>query len=108
MAPFAVPRLLGRRVEALSGRRGAFRLRTDRGDVVAARAVLIAAGAGAFGPNRPPLPGLDGFEASGAVQYWVRSRDAFRGRSVAIAGRRATARWRTGRCRSRRWRPGSG
>ena len=86
VAPFAVPRLLGRRVEALSGRRGAFRLRTDRGDVVAARAVLIAAGAGAFGPNRPPLHGLDGFEASGAVQYFVRSRDAFRGRAVAIAG----------------------
>ncbi len=86
LAPFDVPRLLGRRVEALSGRRGAFRLRTDRGDGVAARAVLIAAGAGAFGPNRPPLDGLDAFEAGGAVQYFVRSREAFRGRSVAIAG----------------------
>ncbi len=86
LAPFDVPRLLGRRVEALSGRRGAFRLRTDRGDVVSARAVLIAAGAGAFGPNRPPLDGLAAFENSGAVQYFVRSRDAFRGCSVAIAG----------------------
>ncbi len=86
VAPFDVPRLLGRRVEALSGRRGAFRLRTDRGEVVAARAVLIAAGAGAFGPNRPPLEGLAAYEASGAVQYFVRSRESFRGRSVAIAG----------------------
>ncbi len=83
---FAVPRLLGRRVEALSGRRGDFRLRTDRGDIVRARAVIIAAGAGAFGPNRPPLAGIEAFEATGGVQYLVRSREAFRGRSVVIAG----------------------
>jgi thioredoxin reductase (NADPH) len=86
IAPFDVQRLLGCRVDTLSGTRGAFRLHTDRGDAVAARAVLIAAGAGAFGPNRPPLDGLDAFEATGSVQYLVRSREAFRGRSVAIAG----------------------
>jgi len=86
IAAFAIPRLLGRRVETLSGHRGAFRLRTDAGDAVRAKAVIIAAGAGAFGPNRPPLPGIEGYEASGGVQYFVRRRDAFRGRSVVIAG----------------------
>ncbi len=86
IAPFAVPRLLGRRVTGLSGAAGAFSLRTDRGERIAARTVLIAAGAGAFGPNRPPLDGIDAFEASGAVQYVVRTRAALRGRSVAIAG----------------------
>ena len=86
IAAFAVPRLLGRRVEALSGHRGGFRLRTDQGDVVRARAVIVAAGAGAFGPNRPPLAGIEAYEASGAVQYFVRRREAFRGRSVVIAG----------------------
>ena len=86
IAPFAPGRLLGRRVEALSGTPGDFRLRTDRGDDVHARAVLIAAGAGAFGPNRPPLAGLDVFEATGAVQYYVRRREDFRGRTVVIAG----------------------
>ena len=86
IAPFAVPRLLGRRVEALEGLRGNFTLRTDRGDMVHARAVVIAAGAGAFGPNRPPLAGLPGFEASGAVQYYVRRKEAFRDKRVVIAG----------------------
>ena len=86
IAPFAVPRLLGRRVEALEGARGDFTLRTDQGDTVRARAVLIAAGAGAFGPNRPPLAGLEGYEQSGAVQYYVRRKEAFRDRRVVIAG----------------------
>ncbi len=86
IAPFAPPRLLGRRVERLEGASGAFRLHTDRGDEVHARAVLLAAGAGAFGPNRPPLEGLDAFEATGGVQYLVRRRDDFAGKRVVIAG----------------------
>ncbi|MCQ8242017.1 NAD(P)/FAD-dependent oxidoreductase [Rhizosaccharibacter radicis] len=86
IAPFAVLRRLGRRVTALEGRRGDFTLRTDLGDRIRARAVIIAAGAGAFGPNRPPLDGLDAFERTGAVQYYVRRREDFRGRTVVIAG----------------------
>ena len=56
--PFGAPRLLGRRVETLGGTAGAFVLTTDQGDTVRAKAVIVAAGAGAFGPNRPPLDGL--------------------------------------------------
>ncbi len=86
IAPFAVPRLLGQRVERFEGAAGAFRLRTEGGCEVAARAVLLAAGAGAFGPNRPPLEGLGAYEAAGSVQYHVRRRDDFVGRQVVIAG----------------------
>ncbi len=86
IAPFDVPRLLGQRVEKLSGQRGAFTLETDKNNVVTARAVIIAAGAGAFGPNRPPLDGLDAYEASGAVQYYVRKRADFAGKRIVVAG----------------------
>ena len=86
IAPFPVPRLLGRQVNKLSGHAGAFILTTDQQDTVNAKAVLIAAGAGAFGPNRPPLEGLDAYEASGAVQYYVRRREDLRGKRVVIAG----------------------
>jgi len=86
IAPFSAPRLLGRRVEKLSGEAGAFVLGTDQGDVVRAKAVIVAAGAGAFGPNRPPLSGLPAFEATGAVQYFVRRREDLRGKRVVIAG----------------------
>jgi thioredoxin reductase (NADPH) len=86
ITPFHAPRLLGRRVVGLTGAPGAFVLTTDQDDMVRAKAVVVAAGAGAFGPNRPPLEGLPQFEASGAVQYYVRRREEFRGRSVVIAG----------------------
>jgi thioredoxin reductase (NADPH) len=86
IAPFAAPRLLNRRVIALEGQAGNFTLRTDRDERVQARAIIVAAGAGAFGPNRPPLDGLDTYEASGAVHYYVRRREDFRGKRVVIAG----------------------
>jgi thioredoxin reductase (NADPH) len=84
--PFAAPRVLGRQVNGLTGERGGFTLTTDKGDTIRAKAVLVAAGAGAFGPNRPPLEGLPAFEASGAVQYYVRRREDLRDKRVVIAG----------------------
>ncbi|MBV1795745.1 NAD(P)/FAD-dependent oxidoreductase [Siccirubricoccus sp. G192] len=85
-APFTPLYLLGRRVEALREVDGMFTIGTSAGDSIRARAVIIAAGAGAFGPNRPPLEGLHGYEASGAVRYLVTRREEFRGRRVVIAG----------------------
>src|SRR5207237_1115496 len=52
---------------------------------IAARAVVIAAGAGAFGPNRPPLAGIERFEER-SIFYLVRRREDFRGRRIVIAG----------------------
>jgi thioredoxin reductase (NADPH) len=86
IAPFHAPRLLGRLVRGLSGAPGDFVLTTDAGDVIRAKAVVIAAGAGAFGPNRPPLSGLAAYEASGAVQYYVRRKEDLRDKRVVIAG----------------------
>ena len=86
IAPFNAPRLMGRRVIGLTGSQGDFTLTTDRDDIIRARAVIVAAGAGAFGPNRPPLEGLPAFEATGAVQYYVRRREDLRGKRVVIAG----------------------
>ena len=59
-----------------AGAKGAFTLTTDAGDEIAAKAVIVAAGAGAFGPNRPPLAGLAAYEESGAVQYYVKRKEA--------------------------------
>lgn len=85
--PFAPLYLLGRRVERLSEEEdGWFVLGTSGGDTVRARAVILAAGAGAFGPNRPPLEDLPQYERSGAVRYLVSRREDFRGKHVVIAG----------------------
>ncbi len=84
--PFTPIHLLGRRVESLREADGVFTLTTSQGDALRVKAVVIAAGAGAFGPNRPPLAGLAGYEASGAVRYMVARREEFRGKRVVIAG----------------------
>src|SRR5579875_2812122 len=84
--PFAPAYRLGHAVVGLEESAEEFVLRTADGDTVRARAVIVAAGAGAFGPNRPPLEGLAEYEAAGSVQYYVRRREDFRGRRVVIAG----------------------
>jgi len=86
IAPFSPARLFGRRVESLTGVAGDFHLGIEGGGTVRAKAVILAAGAGAFGPNRPPLSGLAAYEATGAVRYFVTDREALRGKRVVIAG----------------------
>ncbi|MBT6206049.1 MAG: NAD(P)/FAD-dependent oxidoreductase, partial [Rhodospirillaceae bacterium] len=49
-------------------------------------AVVVAAGCGAFGPNRPPLEGIEAFEESGSVEYLVTRKEEHRGKRVVIAG----------------------
>jgi thioredoxin reductase (NADPH) len=86
IAPFHPTFHLGQQVDRLTRLAdGGFRLETGRGTVIEARAVIIAAGAGAFGPNRPPLPGIESFEGK-SVFYLVARREDFRGKRVVIAG----------------------
>jgi thioredoxin reductase (NADPH) len=85
-APFRPHYLLGRRVERLSGPRGALRIGLSDGTEVQAKAMIVAAGAGAFGPNRPPLAGIEQYEASGDVRYFVARKQDLAGRRIVIAG----------------------
>jgi thioredoxin reductase (NADPH) len=84
-APFAPAYHLGSAVIGLDEGAGGYTVSTASGLRVAARAVVIAAGGGAFGPNRPPLAGIEEFEDK-SVFYLVRRREDFRGRRVVIAG----------------------
>jgi thioredoxin reductase (NADPH) len=84
-APFAPAFHLGHPVSRLAATEDGFAVESAVGLSVATRAVVIAAGAGAFGPNRPPLAGIAEFEER-SVFYLVRRREDFRGRRVVIAG----------------------
>jgi thioredoxin reductase (NADPH) len=86
IAPFAPTFHLGEQVTSLEplpgGRR---RVTTSAGTRIDCAAVIIAAGAGAFGPNRPPLEGIEHYERR-SVHYMVRRREDFRGKRIVIAG----------------------
>lgn len=89
-APFHPAYHLGERVAALAENgAGGWRLETDAGTRASARAVIIAAGVGAFQPRRPPLVGIAGFEGGAegtGVHYAIHDPEAYRGRRVVIAG----------------------
>jgi thioredoxin reductase (NADPH) len=64
---------------------GGWRVETSTGTAIVARAVIVAAGVGAFGPNRPPLDGLEAYESK-SIFYLVKKRQDFAGKRVVIAG----------------------
>ena len=85
-APFAPHYVLGEQVVQCSKvASGDWQLVTSKGQVIQAKAVIIAAGCGAFGPNRPPLPGIEKYEGT-SVHYLVTRREDYRDRTVVIAG----------------------
>jgi thioredoxin reductase (NADPH) len=65
---------------------GRWRLTTDAGRVIEAPVLVIAAGGGSFVPKRPPLPGIEAYEAAGSVIYAVRRVEALRDKVLVVAG----------------------
>lgn len=84
-APFHPVYHTGQQVVSISNIDGLWRLVTSKGTQIRAKAVIIAAGAGAFGPNRPPLDGLDAYENI-SVFYAVRRKADYAGKHIMIAG----------------------
>ena len=85
-APFNPTYHLGQRVESLTRlASGEWQLVTSKGTTLTCKAIIIAAGCGAFGPNRPPLDNLEAYEGT-RVFYLVNKREDFRGKKVVIAG----------------------
>lgn len=88
-APFNPVYHLGSPVTGLAQNGGLWQVTTAQGATIAAPAVIICAGVGAFGPNRPPLAGIEAFEDQGpglGVRYMVGRIEDFRNRRVVIAG----------------------
>jgi thioredoxin reductase (NADPH) len=84
-APFGPSYHLDQQVVSVSQEGGFWHVKTSKGIEARGRAIIIAAGAGAFGPNRPPLEGIENFEGT-SVFYMVRRKDEMRGKHIVIAG----------------------
>ncbi|MFT4194780.1 NAD(P)/FAD-dependent oxidoreductase [Ottowia sp.] len=86
IAPFAPTFHLGQQVDTLARQPdGRWRLGTDRGLALLARAVFIAAGVGAFQPKRLKLAGIEAFERR-QLFYSVDDAARFAGQRLVIAG----------------------
>lgn len=84
-SPFKPEFHLGQSVESFVQKDDGLEITTSKGTVINAKAMIIAAGCGAFGPNRPPIENIQGYEGT-SVFYMVQKKEAFRGKKVVIAG----------------------
>jgi thioredoxin reductase len=77
--------VLGERVISLKKQDGIFQLLTDKNTTHYSKTVLVAAGVGAFSPNKLDAPGVAEYEGKG-VYYFVRDKSLFKGKKLLIVG----------------------
>jgi thioredoxin reductase (NADPH) len=77
--------VLGERVTSLHRSNGVIELTTDRGTKHQSKAVLVAAGVGAFSPNKLEAKGGSEYEGKG-VYYFVKDKGVFKGKNLLIVG----------------------
>lgn len=76
---------LNQQVTHLEKTPSGWRVQTSQHLIIDCKAVIIAAGAGAFGPNRPPLENIEKYENK-SVFYFVKNKELFRDKKLVIAG----------------------
>lgn len=84
-APFKPIYHLNQQVVSYRDKDAKIELITSTGTLIKAKAVIIAGGAGSFGPNKPPLENLETYEGK-SVFYMVRQKQDFAGKNIVIAG----------------------
>lgn len=84
-APFSPHYHLGHQAVSFQKNENGYIVNTSGKAQIQAKAIIIAAGGGAFGPNRPPLERLEEFE-NHSVFYFVKSREAYKNKKIVIAG----------------------
>lgn len=84
-APFSPTYHLNQQVTHLEKTDDGWHIKTSKGTDLHCKAVVIAAGVGAFGPNRPPLDNIESYENK-SVFYFVKNKNMFADKRVVIAG----------------------
>lgn len=83
--PFNPQFLLNQSVDQVISSSDAVQIKTSTGIIIECKALIIAAGCGAFTPNRPPLQGIEEFENK-HIFYSVTNQSKFQDKTVMIAG----------------------
>ena len=83
--PFKPTLLMNQKVNELKKYKDFYSVKTSTNNIIESKCIIIAAGNGAFGPNKPPLKNIDSFENK-TIFYHIRDKSKFRKKTVAIAG----------------------
>ncbi len=83
--PFEPIYHLNQQVVSLSDNDDIWCIKTSTGNEIKAKAIIIAGGAGSFGPNKPPLEGIESYEGK-SIFYMVRKKQDFADKNIVIAG----------------------
>ena len=62
-----------------------YNVKTSKNNIIHAKCIIIAAGNGAFGPNKPPIENIDSYENK-TIFYHVKDKLRFKDKTLAIAG----------------------
>ncbi|WP_341786675.1 NAD(P)/FAD-dependent oxidoreductase [Rickettsia endosymbiont of Cantharis rufa] len=84
-APFKPIYHLNQQAIELNKQDDFFEIKTSRDTIVRGKVIVIAAGAGSFGPNKPPLANIEDFEGK-SVFYFINDKSKFAGKNIVIAG----------------------
>ena len=84
-APFNPAYHLNQQIVSLEHQGSKWQLKTSLNKTLYAKTIIIAAGAGAFGPNKPPLKDIEAYEGQ-SVFYMVRQKNDFKDKDIVIAG----------------------
>ena len=83
--PFKPSIILNQRVEKIFDIKDIFRIITSNETEIFAKFIFIAAGSGAFGPNKPPIKDIENYEKK-SVFYNIKDKSLFKDKLIAIAG----------------------
>lgn len=84
-SPFKPHYIFADSVQQISKTPQGWLLVTQKGEQIEAKVIFISAGAGAFGPNKPPLDNINEFENK-SVFYLVSDKNKFKDKTVLIGG----------------------
>lgn len=76
---------MGQQVISYKEEGGFFIVKTSKDITIKSKAIIIAAGSGAFGPNKPPLSNIENYEGK-SVFYYVKNPEKFSDKKIVIAG----------------------
>ena len=84
--PFNPTFTLGERAESIEKQEdGSFLVTSNKGTVIKANVIAIAAGLGCFEPRKPPLSNITDFEDKG-IEYIIKDPSIYKDKKVVVAG----------------------